>query len=285
MSRAGGQVRSTEPGDLELVAPPETEPSAARTVRTPCPVCRAPRVLRVCEPCGVDVDTGELVRAPSRPSPPGREPRSVREVLPPPWTVRDLARSPLAGAFGSAVLLWLVFSLQVIPGAVVGIGGGAAERPGGAALPALVCTLYLLACALVARARAVLSGGRPYALDDIGPTMLRALLVLAALLPSLAGPLPALGVAALAPLLVGAAASERPLHDLLPPALGRAAARSEGLAQITVVSVALLGPALAAVPALGAPLAPWRPALLVLAVTVVGTGAGLARRAAEARRA
>ncbi len=283
------------PGALErapeatLALAPSAEPvvERRRTVRTPCPVCRQPRVLRVCEPCGVDVDTGELVRAPSRPAPPARGPRALAtppEVLPPPWTWRDVKRGLGAGLFGAAGLLWLVFSLQVITAAVVGVGGGSVDRPGGAALPAQVVTLFLVAYALVARARGVLSGERPYALEDLAPSLLRAVLALGALAPSLGGPLPALLVAAAAPLVLGALASERPLHDLTPLALGRAAARSDGLLRATCASMALLGPALALVATPGPPLAIWRPALLVLAASVVGLVAGFARRAAEARR-
>lgn len=206
-------------------------------------------------------------------------------MLPPPRGARDLARGAGSGLFGGAILAGLLFSLQVAPAAVVGVGGGDTRRPGGAALFAQVPSLFLLAYVLVARARGVLAGQRPYALDDLAPRLLRACLVVLVLLPSLTGALQARLVAAAVPLLVGAATSELPSHDLAPRALWRAAARSDGPWRAMGLSCVALGPALMALVSVQSPLALWRPpTLTAAAVVVVGTAAGLSRRAAEARR-
>lgn len=271
--------------DLDLVEDAPAPPAPARTVRATCPVCKQVRVA-VCRTCGVDVETGELVAppAPTRLSDaPLPEERAARDAAALAWGLRDVLDRSRRSVFGTLLAMWLIFSLQTGPTAIIAVGSRGDGGEGGAlALTTRLLGLFLLAYVLVARARGVLRGSPPFDLEDLGGAVARAALLLVALAPCLAGPAPTFAVAAALPLLLGAVASERPLLDLTPAALAAAARRSEGLLRATLLSTAALGPALLALPVESA-LAVWRPVVLVLGATIAGTAAGLARRAAEAR--
>lgn len=275
------------PLDLE----PEAQASPPTSVRRPCPVCRQVRVTKVCDPCGVDVDTGDLVQAPApRLAPAAGARRAERDAAPGAgWTARDVLATARRAPFGTLVLAWLVFSLQLVPGtaaAIPALSAGILPDPGGPmALPARVMTLFLVAYALVGRTRGAVRGAHAWDLEELGAVMLRALLLLFVLGPALLHPLTGFAVAALLPLPLGALASERPLLDLAPASLARAAGRAPGdLARATLWSVAALGPALVALHH-STPLAAWRPVALLAGATLAGVAVGLARREAELRGA
>lgn len=264
--------------DLDLAAESKHVPM---TIRRACPVCLQIRVTDVCATCGVDVATGELVQAPAPPAGVLPEPPPSRERhVPLVWDRGDVLRGLKQGLFGGHLAAWLIFSLQVIPAALFGMARQ--ESTGGMELASRVVTLYLLAFVLVARTRAVVRMAPPYELEDVGASLLRAILVSVALWPALSGPGPAFAVAGLLPLFLGALSSERPLADLSPVSLWLALRRSDGFLRATLWSLVVLGPALCALP-VESPWALWRPPVLVLAATVAGVTAGHVRHSAEVR--
>ncbi len=231
-----------------------------------CPICfRLPRAGTVCDRCGVDVRTGDLVQAPERVGRPEIRAASEPEEA---WGLAAVGRRVGEGAFGALAVTAVMICVQAL--LVFGIA-----RAGG--------SLFLLAYVLISRARAVVSGARPFPLTELGGELLRAMLLALALSPALVHPAGGVAVALALPLLLGALASERPLADLAPRALLAAARRSERLWLAALLSGLLLGSALAALHVTGV-LDLWWPPLAVGAASVAAVAAGLARRAAEIRR-
>lgn len=283
------------PGLDEAQASPER-----RSLARPCPICRQPVARQVCEPCGVDVDTGDLVAtptgarvAPAAPKP--GQPTAPRErPAAPPWSARDVARGLVdpRALLPAGLAAGLVLSLQVAPSALTGFGaallraGDAAEPSpfdaGPAGLAGQLVGLLVLAWLAVSRARGVVRSGPPFAITELGEVLFACLpLFFVLALTQLVGFTAVPAAVLLAPLLLSAAASERPWGDLAPTSLFEVARRAPGsFARATLWSLAVLGPGLVAARWASA-LAVWRPLALVVAFTLAGLAAGYLRRDAE----
>ncbi len=275
---------------------PRIVPRSTSAVR-PCPVCAQPVASQVCGPCGVDVDTGDLVAAPTG-ARVGASPGSVTRIggptaprerpVAPPWSARDVVRGLVEprALLPTLIAAWVVLSLQLAPSALQGFGGGGIDAPsfeaGPAGLAGQLVGLLVLVWLAVSRASGVVKSGPPFVLVELGEVLLASLpffglLALVQLVGFAAVPVAALA----APLLLSAAASERPWGDLSPTSLFEVARRAPGsFVRALVWSLAALGPGLVAA-RWAPPLAVWRPLALVAAFTLAGLAAGYLRREAE----
>lgn len=282
-------MRGMSPTLDEAEASPER-----RSLARPCPICRQPVAGQVCEPCGVDVDTGDLVATPTAArvapgAPKVGQPATPRErPAAPPWSTRDVLRGlvDLRALLPAGLAVWLVLSLQLAPSALQGFGRGGVDvasfDAGPAGLAGQLVGLLVLVWLAVSRARGVVRSGPPFVLTDLGEVLLASLplffLLAVAQLVGF-GSVPAAVLAA--PLLLSAAASERPWGDLSPTSLFEVVRRAPGsFVRATLWSVVALGPGLVAA-RWASPLAVWRPLVLVAAFTFVGLAAGYLRRDAE----
>lgn len=265
-----------------------------RSLARPCPICRQPVAGQVCDPCGVDVDTGDLVATPTAArvapvaSKPGSPTAPRERPAAPPWSARDVARGlvDLRALLPAGLAVWLVLSLQIAPSALQGFGGGGVDAAsfdaGPFGLAGQLVGLLVLVWLAVSRARGVVKAGPPFVLTELGEVLIASLpsffLVAVAHMVGFA----AVPVAALAaPLLLCAAASERPWGDLAPTSLFEVVRRApSSFVRATLWSLVALGPGLVAA-RWASPLAVWRPLVLVAAFTFAGLAAGYLRRDAE----
>lgn len=265
---------------LELAAAPE--PTAPGTTRKFCRTCSSWRASRVCPVCHVDLDTGELVRAPTAAdvgAPLGRDASGRLALVGAPtrteWLKVALGQvtPSLPGAAVCFLLSWTALSFREIP-----LTADPFPWPG-RLLAGFVGTVWL-----VERARAARTRSADLDFVEMGGVLLRAAFLFPLLAGMAAGHWVALPVAIVLapvfPLLLGALVTETPLKELGPKDLIAAWGATEGYLRTMLAFTLTLGLAVLAIGwDEGPPL--WRGVVAALGATVAGTLAGQARRSAE----
>jgi hypothetical protein len=241
---------------------PDDPPPKVTSARRSCPVCHQVRVTQVCAPCGVDVDTGELVQVPARPGPPAPLPDARPLVALPPFGARDLGRELLRGAPAALVA-------AVVTGCLMEFRFLGGHVTAGFALAVIVMTTARAARAEPGRDRLV----------ELGGDVLRAAPLFFVLLGGTTSWPATLAVSLAAPWLAGALASERPLRDLLPGPLWTALRRTPLLRTGLLGALGAAGPIIAMI---DPETLTWPKALVAAAgALLLGAVAGLGRRNAE----